>query len=364
MKVVCHPADTGACGAYRVEWPARALADAGRPVSVLRDTPYRAQFQPSVFGDRIIGLDQSVSADVVVLQRPLHRHRFELIGALQAQGVAVVVEVDDDFHAIHPQNPAWKNTNPLRDNDMNRDWLMRSCAVADLVTVSTPALAKRYGAHGRVVVVRNRVPAHYCDLDGGAYADMYLTRPSKLALGWSGSVATHPTDLQAVGGITQEVLDGSDACFLAVGTGVRVKNALGLRDEPLATGWVPLEAYAEALSLLDVGMVPLALTDFNEAKSALKGLEMAALGVPFVASPTAEYRRLAQEGVGWVAESPAEWRDLLLQLVNDRAHREAMSEAWRETVKAEHTIEGTCGEWWHAWETARELADERLLSAA
>lgn len=364
MRIDVHPADSGACGWYRLRFVAQALAAQGHDIRLRGDASYRAVMAPSAFGDRCVGLDQPVGADVVVLQRPLHRHRYELIQALQAQGVAVVVEVDDDFHSIHNANPAWVTTNPLNNADMNRDWLKKSCAIADLVTVSTPSLATRYGSHGRCVVLRNCIPEKYLDLDASLYSEKYLVglRSDRVTVGWSGSVATHPTDLQVVGDGVARALARSDARFVVVGTGKGVASRLSLAQEPEATGWVPIEAYPEALALLDVGIVPLALTEFNEAKSYLKGLEMAAVGVPFVASPTGEYRRLSLDGIGWVAESPAEWAIFVEQLARDRAHREALAEAGRELVRTEHTVEGNAWRWLEAWESARELANERAAA--
>lgn len=350
---------------YRMRFPCAALIHAGQPVSLVEDHAYRVKMQPAAWGgDRVVGLDQPVNADVVVMQRPLHRMRYELIKALQAQGVAVVVEIDDDFHAIHPQNMAWKSTNPLHNREMNRDWLKKSCAVADLVTVSTPSLAERYGSHGRVAILRNCVPEKYLDIDGGPFTRRHLQafQGAPVKVGWSGSVATHPDDLQITGGGVREALDASCAEFVVVGTGVGVGDRLGLDGDPRATGWVSIPAYPEALQIMDVGVVPLALTNFNEAKSALKGLEMASVGVPFVASPTGEYKRLAKSGVGWIAESPAEWRTLVEQLARDNTHREALAEAWREQVRAEHTYEGNAMQWWDAWTWARELADGRAAA--
>lgn len=361
MRVKVHPADEGGCGHYRLIWPTRALHAQDHDVKLEYDFTYPCVWQPSAFGDRVIGLMADPEADVVVLQRPLHRNRYELIQALQARGIAVVVEVDDDFHAIHPRNAAWKNTNPLVNRDMNRDWLAKSCAIADLVIVSTPSLARRYGAHERVVVIRNCVPEHYTRIDGGAYTEMFLSRPD-LALGWSGSVATHPDDLQATGGTIQSSLDATGATFQVVGTGVKVAEKLGLSVDPGATGWVPIEAYPEALQTFDVGIVPLAPTEFNEAKSALKGLEMAAVGVPFVASPTTEYRWLADQGIGWTADTPDDWRTLTAQLLVDRVHREALSEAWRGEVAEHHTIERNAHLWWEAWEFAYANRTERIAA--
>lgn len=358
MKVVVHPADKNGCGTYRMILPAQALAAQGHDVTIAFDYTYQARWQPSAWGDRIIEIVEEVDADVVVLQRPLKRTLVELIDALQDRGVAVVVEIDDDFHSIHPRNPAWKNSNPLTDRDRNREWLKKACARADLVTVSTSALAKRYGAHERVAVLPNCVPDWYTRLSPGSYTAENLPRPEGVLVGWSGSVVTHPDDLDATGGALAEI----DCGFHVIGTGLRVKDALGLKVEPTATGWLPIEAYPEGLMQLDVGIVPLAAHEFNEAKSYLKGLEYAAVGVPFVASPTGEYRKLAREGIGWTADSPAEWRWLVEELVKDTAHRRALSVAYREQVRDQFTIEKNAHRWWEAWEFAYENRTERAAA--
>jgi hypothetical protein len=44
------------------------------------------------------------------------------------------------------------------------------------------------------------------------------------------------------------------------------------------------------LNGIHVGLVPLTRGPFNEAKSYLKGLEYAAAGIPFIATPTEEYQ--------------------------------------------------------------------------
>ena len=62
--------------------------------------------------------------------------------------------------------------------------------------------------------------------------------------------------------------------------------------------------YTSSVAELGVGLVPLLDSAFNRAKSWLKGLEYAALGVPFVASPTPEYVKLAGLGAGLLADDP------------------------------------------------------------
>lgn len=279
-------------------------------------------------------------ADIVVLQRPIDRHRVTAIEHLQRHGVRVVVEIDDDFDNVHPRNIAWPRLQPHLSADRNRDWLHRACERADMVIVSTPALAARYGAHGRVRVVRNRVPARYLE---------YRAEPHEgLFVGWSGSVATHPDDLQVLGGSLARALRATGAEMAVVGTGKGVRKLTGIDHDPLAVGWRPIFEYPQALAQVDVGIVPLALTPFNHAKSHLKGLEMAAVGAPFVASPTDEYRWFTAQGVGLLAERPKDWEKRLRRLLTDHGWREELSERGRE-VAAGHTIQGHAEEWWGAW---------------
>lgn len=355
MRVLVHPADKFGCGHYRMIWPAEALIAQGYDVTLCHDFYYQALWQPMAIGtDRLVGLADRPDVDVVVFQRPLTRDRYHLISALQAEGIAVVVEVDDNFHAIHPRNPAWKGTSPLHDPAHNRDWLLKACEIADLVTVSTTALAKQYGAHERVAVLPNYVPACYTQV---------TREPANLlgapVVGWSGSVDTHPGDLDVTRGAIEDVLAETGATFAVVGTGKGVADALKLTGPVEAAGWVPIETYPDALARLDVGIVPLKPGAFNEAKSWLKGLEMAAVGVPFVASDTGPYRALADAGLGLIAGNPDAWRSLTRWLVEDTVAREAMSEQYRAHVAEHFTIEHNAHRWWKAWEYAVEMRRER-----
>lgn len=352
MRVAVWPADDGGCGSYRLIWPAQALATQGADIDLR--LPDQGSGVDALFAEidgieRLIQIQHPPAADVVVIQRPLSAWRADAVEALQRHGVRVVVEIDDCFETIHPRNVSWSSTHPKRSPAVNRDHLARACRAADLVTVTTTTLAHRYGRHGRVAVVPNCVPARYLDID---------TPPGEgaLTIGWTGSIQTHPTDLQVTRGAVARVcrrtdLDGRWATripFAVVGTGHGVQQALGLDNPPLTSGWVSLDDYPTQMAQIGVGIVPLDDIEFNHAKSALKMCEFAALGVPVVASPTADNVRMHAEGVGLIAAKPKHWYAQLRALIGDPAMRADVAGRGRETMRR-FTIEGNTDRWWDAW---------------
>ena len=75
------------------------------------------------------------------------------------------------------------------------------------------------------------------------------------------------------------------------------------------------------------------MTPSNDAKSDLKGLEYAASGIPFVASPSRPYRQLADDWGDCVrlANKPADWVKHLRRLL-DEGTREQVGEELRKRV--------------------------------
>jgi glycosyltransferase involved in cell wall biosynthesis len=356
VKVVAYPADQGGCGFYRLIHACRTLIGQGADVDyIVDDDPQERQLQAQ-WHEHADGRVEVVDviapdADVVVLQRPLRAHIPGAIRQLQAKGVRVVVEIDDDFEHISPRNISWTSVQPHLSPGRNRRHLKEACEIADLVTVSTPALANVYASHGRFVVIPNCVPADYLLIRQEAHPETYV--------GWSGSTETHPDDLQVCGNGIARALAATGAKMAIVGTGRGVRYNLGLPEIPLASGWRSLPDYPEALAQFDVGIVPLELTPFNEAKSWLKGLEMAAVGVPFVASPTQQYRDLTMMGAGLLAETPRQWEGLVKRLVRDVEYRAEVAAAGR-AVAEQWTIERNIERWTDAW--AKALVNTRCTA--
>lgn len=346
MKVYVFPADTTGCGYYRLIWPSEVLKAQGHDVILMmpKDRNSAIQGMTNMNGE-LIDVRVPDDADVIVMQRITHRYLVKAIELIRKKGIAVVVDIDDDLSAIHPSNPAFLAMHPKNGVHSDHNWqnTQRACEAASRVMVSTDALLPRYAPHGRGSVIRNCVPQRY----------LGIQHPDSTVIGWGGSVHSHPDDLQVVGVGVEQVMN--EASFRVVGPGTDAQKVLRLSREPEVTGVRDIaEEWPTALAELGIGIAPLADTRFNAGKSWLKPIEYSALGVPWVASPRAEYKRLHSMGVGLLAEKPKHWTSQLRKLVRNPAMRYEMSVAGRELAK-KMTIEANAWRWWECWSEAYDL---------
>jgi len=354
MKVLIAHADEGGCGHYRLLWPADVLRNEGHEITIdgggdkIHATWDREGTVTSV---------QPIDADVVIFQRPLTASYADAIPFIQKNGTAVVVELDDDFWTIDRRNIAARDAHPENNPHRNHQHLTRACKLADLVTVSTPSLARKIP--NKVRILRNMVPEKYFSTTVNKNAPWHKFEGRTAIVGWTGSPKTHPGDLEVMGTSLVHAVRKTGAVFFAIGSS-RTGGAVGFEpgesaftghaDDPDAT-WVPLDEYPSVIKGLDVGIVPLRMSEFNEAKSWLKGLEYAALGVPFVASPTGEYRRLSEAGAGDLAPYKHDWERSLTKLITDANYRSERALMGVEVAEL-MTYERNAWQWMDAWETA------------
>lgn len=337
MKITLLPADQGGCGHYRMIYPAEQLKDE-LEIEYLDGLPIH---RTKTLSPRVVGVGD-LETDMLILQRPLQRVLADSIPFFQRKGITVVVDMDDDFSCLHPNHKARWIYDPRRSPEMNWEHLARACARADLVTCSTPALASRYGARDHAVVLRNCVPKSMC---GVSRAHDGRT------VGWTGYTTFHPRDLTVTRGGVAAAVNETNARMLVVGHIYDVQRDMGLMNEPDQDGPYVLADFTQGIAKITVGIVPLLESKFNDAKSYLKGMEFAACGVPFVASPTPEYYKL---GLGLLAADKSKaWKKNVKLLLTDKSLHEEMSEYGRETILRSHTYEGNAWRWAEAWSEAR-----------
>jgi hypothetical protein len=332
---------------HRMAEPARAVQEAGLGVEVtVSHGISTTMVQRPGDTELSVGSVDARGADVVVLQLPKTVAMLQIVRLLQAQGVAVVVEMDDLLSAVPYGHSG--HTALIRGG---LDKLALACArEADLVTVSTPALLAEYGTRGRGVVVPNAIPRRIAELPPA-----YEREPETVTVGWTGSVLVHPYDLQVMESGLQQALDRTrgQSRFQVLGQAGNARELLRLADDPVVVPWV--REVDEYLALVgeqfDIGVAPLRDDRFNASKSWLKVLEYSARGVYAVRSPSIEYERL---GLGRRAKAPRDWATLISSAVQNADQRRELAAADRETVLAHHLTEHTAERWVEAWRQARE----------
>ncbi len=350
QNILVYPADEYGCGHHRLIWPCEVLNHTGHnEVTYVRqgDRRLKMGFHPET--DELLWVDVPESVEVVVFQRITDSRVIQVVPYLRARGIAAVVDVDDDLSAIDPRHPAFMELNPNRaEHEVSRgvqaglvrsrdqasfiqrslasryrhSWrnLEEACQRATLVTVSTEGLLHRYARHGRGRVLHNYAPDHYFNIE----------RLDAVSVGWPAALVSHPGDPDVTGNAIRRLVD-EDVYFSVIGSPVGAGVAFGLTADPPG-GDVTLEEWPHALASLGIGIAPLADTRFNVSKSWLKPLELSAVGVPWVASPRAEYRRLHALGAGVLAAKPKAWYRELRRLVDDPARRAELSLAGREVA--------------------------------
>lgn len=332
--------DDFACGHYRILWPASEIDPKGERITNIALDEADGVVTARVLDGRVKGLENvPTDMDAILLQRPTNMLLAQCIPFLQGQGIRVIVDVDDDLHSLSPRHPSWTLLHSLPNHSV--DVLSMACKHANVVVCSTPQIKERY-APDNGVVVRNRIPSHHFGiLPDEEFMELnpYTFDPH---IGWPVSIGTHPDDGQQV----QNSLARCRVPVRVVGPEhQRGKSILGV--EPTFDGEVLFENWIPRVKTIHTGIAPLADTRFNQAKSALKPLEFAVAGVPFVRSTTPEFEAL---GAGLGAENKRQWYSHLRRLLEDESFR--YDETQRNLAIAHenrYDLGEVKAEWEYAW---------------
>lgn len=351
MKVMAFPSDLSGCSYYRIIEPIAAAERAGLDASYSYYFPNKTKRQGNGV-HKVLGLTEELDGvDVVVFHRVMNHVLVDSIKFLRKAGIGVVIDLDDDLDSINAETTFGELYNPATNPRENWEHTRRACQLADVVTCSTPAIERRWG-YGHGVVARNGVPPRVLDIEhiGGA------------GIGWSGAPQTHVDDLEVVGDGLQRAISATGMLFTAatpVSALDEVQRRFSLEKRPAVIDWVEAGKHYENLAHFDIGIAPLANTSFSRSRSAIKVLELAALGIPAISSPLPEYLRVAEEALCTIAHTPPRWA---YEIVHMSLPSEGYSEYLRARVKENHTTDVTILTHIDAWELAASKAKRRVKS--
>jgi glycosyltransferase involved in cell wall biosynthesis len=277
--------------------------------------------------------------DVSVFKLMMHQAVPGMFRKMQARGERIIVDIDDFHYGLHEENVAYSATNPHLSPDNNRAFYEIGIRLADTVTVSTDFLADFYSRRCRDVrIIRNA-------LDTARYEA--VEQPETPTIGWVGGTWWRSGDIELLREWLPAWSKDHNITVHHSGHIPGDPHHFGVRaglKRVQTTVMHPIAMYPELLKKFHIGLVPLTRTPFNEAKSFLKGLEYAASGIPFIATPTDEYRLLYRAGVGRLAETADEWRDHATELLDPQVRREE-AERQRKIVQKQFDISLMGPEW-------------------
>lgn len=268
--------------------------------------------------------------DIIIMQRLMHKGLADHIAQGKSVGQYIINDLDDWYWGLDPSNNAFKHSHPKFNSKENVNYYKSVLSRSSLLTVSTTYLADRVSRFIRadITVIKNKVAVDNFSVKQHTVSDVPV-------VGWAGSTAHRSGDVETIAGILKPLYKTGAIKLMHVGHHAGAPSfasKLGLTDsDVVTTPLVSSHDYPKALTM-DIGVVPLRVTPFNQAKSDIKGLEYSAAGIPFVAQSIDAYDELFESGIGRTAKRPHEWAKHLKALCDPKVREEEGSRN-RELVR-------------------------------
>lgn len=251
--------------------------------------------------------------DVVITQRLALKSIAaveRVLAYCRKRGARLIYDLDDDLMAIgadHPEYAAYQAYAPV---------VLRLVTEADEVWTSTARLAERLAPFNvNTVLLQN-------ELDARVWRPAAPEPHSEMRLLYMGT-SSHRPDFEAI------VRPAFAELFRTYGTGVSL-DIVGVVSDgarageriitpPRATAlaYPAFAAWLQRQPAYDIGLAPLTPTPFNDAKSHIKWLEYAALGLATVATDVGEYASSIRASAGGVLATAEGFVAALRALIDD-----------------------------------------------
>lgn len=295
---------------------------------------------------------------IVVVQRGLAAHLpyQELRKAFPNPAVKIVFELDDALTLL----PA--NHQGFQYFQAGRPRIEEYLKHADLVTVTTPKLKEFYSHfNDNIEVLPNTV-----DTRVWLPAEPRRSPNGKISILFSGTT-THEHDLALVEGVIARIIKEFPDRVEFLFWGNAPATLKNLPQVKVISSYIPdYTAYARQLKSLfvDLALVPLELTPFNRAKSAIKWLEYSACKVPGIFTDIEAYNQVVEHGkTGWLVPNNSEaWYDAIKKFIQDDSLRSAIAENAHQAVLTRHTLNQNVNLWLQAYERVLARPPRKTVS--
>jgi glycosyltransferase involved in cell wall biosynthesis len=344
MKILYVYGDTPSewnCSEHRITIPFRAMRRAGIPCESI-------DFQ--VFSNPVYEKDDYIiDADIIILQRNIFGPIVNKVSYLRAMGKTVLVDLDDAYHlmtsetGLEDQSGFWHMGIVTRDgkkttiNPTPITFLEWGVKLAGAVGTPSKVLCQDWVKFGvRTYYLPNYVDLRFYPLDKRPP----YKEPGKIYIGGGGSLG-HRLSWTKSG--VQEALVrllGENHNVTLVWTGDEKIQTFFKDIRPsqrVPMGWIPYASYARSLSILDLGIIPLA-GEYDRRRSYIKPLEYATMGIPWVGTDM-EPNRNKDLGTLVVPNTPEAWYDTLKSAVDNIGTLKQEAVARRQSIRETYSID-------------------------
>jgi hypothetical protein len=315
---------------WRCLVPARRL-----PGQVLRFVP-RYDIGADENGDIVWGRQQGTA----IWQFPGNATTGTLMAGMQADGIRVLVEVDDSYlhlpdAGLHGGWQAELDRSGQTDR-FSLEAHERLCRFADGLIVSTPELADLYGEiNENIWVCPNSV-------EPDDWPDVGQSEDGVLRIGW-GASHSHVVDAPLVRRALRWAADQPNVEVWVFGIGDVYKFPGAVRKAPWTDN---LTDYRASLGRCDVMICPLIETPWSRYKSDLKALEACMAGAWPIVSTASPYRPWQDRTL--TCTTAKDWEQAIRWAVRHRDEIPALMAETRDYVLSERTIDSNI----HLWREA------------
>ncbi len=327
--------DLGAPTRYRVHHHAEQTRLAGWHVSFIPIAEWRAATQLN-------------SVDLIYIHRlPLSQRTIPILAAARRARIPVIFDSDDLVWDVRERHY----------NYLARHYHRREIARMLIFTLRMRLLMQQvrafvfstdYLAHlarqtfrQPAFVHQNALSADQIARSTKAYAARTTHNSSPIIGYFSGTARVHDEDLATIAPALATILQQMPQTRLRLVGDVALANelsdpALGAQIE--RRDMVHWQQLPGEIAQVDINLAPLVDNPQRRAKSAVKYLEAAAVGVPTVAVDMEPYNTVMRaDETGLLANASGAWRAALLQMARNSSLRQAMGERARADVLAHHT---------------------------
>jgi glycosyltransferase involved in cell wall biosynthesis len=282
-----------------------------------------------IFGVRDWDGEDHFDIDLLIMQRWMHHTIPERIKIVQAKGQVIVNDLDDWYWGLSEKNLAFQSSHPRVNPKENTNHYKKTLSKSDAVIVSTQYLADRISKFVKpdnIFLLENHV-----ELD--KFRLWEHTESEKPVVGWLGSTGHRSGDLEILKALYRKMGTERWAYHHSghIGWMNHFYTEVGLEKGDVTILFpVPSPKLGQQMRF-DIGVVPLTDVPFNRAKSWIKGLEYAAAGIPFIASPVEPYVELKKRyGVGIVPKNVVGWQKAFESLRDPETRKEIASDNLRK----------------------------------